>query len=443
MKGKTSMIVKLGAGFFADAYDLFVIDIVLAVLIELNESDPTGIRLTTSSKSLVSGATSAGAVVGMLLFGFLGDHFGRISAVISTGSIVSIGSLISAFCVRSDSFNLIYQLSLYRFLLGIGIGGEYPLSAVLANEKACPTVRSRIVAGVFSMQGVGMLSSALLAQILIALKVPLDLVWRILLGFGAVPALVAVFLRLRMTETTPYQESKELHAHKSGKEKMSEMWRIVKNYKFILLGTASTWFLLDVTFYGTGQFKTSVSEQMFKEDGKEQVSLENKVFFSLILSLMAIPGYLCAYLCIDKIGKWNLQVWGFVAMICCYLIMAIMALFKGASAYLQLGMFGLSFFFTNFGPNTTTFIIPSEVFPTTIKATCHGISAAFGKAGAVLGASGFPPLETQWRLSGVLFVCAGVALLGLWCTLLWVPKDKDMAPIKQQLKTSHDINESI
>ena len=48
-------------------------------------------------------------------------------------------------------------------------------------------------------------------------------------------------------------------------------------------------------------------------------------------------------------------------------------------------MYALTFFFDDFGPNTTTFIIPSEIFPTQSRATCHGISAAFGKAGAALG----------------------------------------------------------
>ncbi|XP_065626076.1 low affinity inorganic phosphate transporter 1-like [Quercus suber] len=52
-------------------------------------------------------------------------------------------------------------------------------------------------------------------------------------------------------------------------------------------------------------------------------------------------------------------------------------------------MYSLTFFFANFGPNATTFIIPAEIFPARLRSTCHGISAAAGKAGAIVGAFGF------------------------------------------------------
>jgi hypothetical protein len=48
-------------------------------------------------------------------------------------------------------------------------------------------------------------------------------------------------------------------------------------------------------------------------------------------------------------------------------------------------IYGLTFFFSNFGPNATTYIVPGEVFPTEIRATCHGISSAAGKLGAIVG----------------------------------------------------------
>ncbi|CAI9775977.1 unnamed protein product [Fraxinus pennsylvanica] len=49
----------------------------------------------------------------------------------------------------------------------------------------------------------------------------------------------------------------------------------------------------------------------------------------------------------------------------------------------------LTFFFSNFGPNATTFVVPAEIFPARLRSTCHGISAAAGKAGAIVGAFGF------------------------------------------------------
>ncbi|KAI3965776.1 hypothetical protein MKX01_010733 [Papaver californicum] len=52
-------------------------------------------------------------------------------------------------------------------------------------------------------------------------------------------------------------------------------------------------------------------------------------------------------------------------------------------------MYALTFFFANFRPNSTTFVVPAEIFPARLRSTCHGISAAAGKAGAVIGAFGF------------------------------------------------------
>ncbi|KAF3575607.1 hypothetical protein DY000_02035385 [Brassica cretica] len=51
--------------------------------------------------------------------------------------------------------------------------------------------------------------------------------------------------------------------------------------------------------------------------------------------------------------------------------------------------YSLTFFFANFGPNATTFIVPAEIFPARFRSTCHGISAASGKVGAIVGAFGF------------------------------------------------------
>jgi len=97
-------------------------------------------------------------------------------------------------------------------------------------------------------------------------------------------------------------------------------------------------------------------------------------------------------------------------------------------------MYGLTFFFANFGPNSTTFIVPAEVFPARLRSTCHGISAAAGKAGAIIGAFGFlyasqgKTPETRDRgypkgigLRNSLFVLASTNLIGTVMSL-FVPE---------------------
>ena len=408
------LVLKLGAGFFADAYDLFVIDLVLSILQEEAFEDPSGLGFNTSSKSLIASATSIGAVVGMILFGLIGDYLGRRTGVLITGTLVAIGSILSACCFRSDYVSLMTQLAIYRTLLGVGIGGEYPLSATMASEGADAKVRGRVVAGVFSMQGVGMLFSSLLGYILIKSGASLEFTWRFLLAFGAVPAIVALYFRLQMKEVVVAA----VEVKKSNKNKLRESLEVMSEYKIPLIATALAWFLLDVTFYGTGEFKHSVSTELFPENAS--LSAQDKVasdaLFGLIISAIALPGYICACIFIDRIGRWNLQVGGFTAMVVAYIITGV-AIHLGAAPWLNLLVFGLTFFFTNFGPNTTTFIIPSEIYPSSVRATCHGMSAAAGKMGAIVGAAGFPAVIGALGLDGVMYVCAGIALAGLFTTL--------------------------
>jgi hypothetical protein len=79
-------------------------------------------------------------------------------------------------------------------------------------------------------------------------------------------------------------------------------------------------------------------------------------------------------------------------------------------------VYGVSYFFTEFGPNMTTFVIPSEVYPVTMRATGHGISAGVGKLGAFIGVFLFPVLQSSLGLRGTLLLTAGVSALGFALT---------------------------
>lgn len=88
---------------------------------------------------------------------------------------------------------------------------------------------------------------------------------------------------------------------------------------------------------------------------------------------------------IDRIGRKTIQIIGFVALTILLLVLgAAYDQIKNTSTALFIAIFTLAQFFQNFGPNTTTFIIPGEVFPTKYRSTAHGISAAMGKLGAIV-----------------------------------------------------------
>ncbi|KAF4670231.1 hypothetical protein FOZ61_001249 [Perkinsus olseni] len=418
-KDNFPLILKLGSGFFADAYDMFVIDIVLSILGELQDIDADGIGLDDSTKGLIASATSIGAVGGMIFFGIIGDEVGRRLAILCTGSLVVLGSIASACCMRAEAFPLAYQLFLCRLVLGFGIGGEYPLSAAMASERSSAATRGRVTAGIFSMQGLGAVVAAVLPLILLACGSPLQATWRVLLAVAVLPSAFALYLRFSLKESDSFKNAKSKR-HGNTIDRASKFAKTIWKLILPLLGTSLSWMFMDITFYGTGEFKHVVANELFP-GGEGVQKVMNDSWFAFVVSLVGLPGYICACIFIDKLGRWRLQVLGFVMMILFYLVMGICSQFS-TNAYLNLVIFAITFFWTNFGPNTTTFIIPSEIFPIDVKSTCHGFSASMGKVGAIIGAYCFPTLQASMGLAGVMYVCAGVAALGLASTLIFLKR---------------------
>jgi MFS family permease len=131
--------------------------------------------------------------------------------------------------------------------------------------------------------------------------------------------------------------------------------------------------------------------------------------------VFAVPGYLLAVWKMDKIGHRRLQFIGFAIMAVCFLVLAAFpALTVNVAPFIAI--FGVSYFFTEFGPNTTTFVLPSEVFPVNMRTTGHGFAAGIGKLGAFVGVFLVPELETHIGLRGLLLVSGIAAILGFGLT---------------------------
>jgi MFS transporter, PHS family, inorganic phosphate transporter len=118
-----------------------------------------------------------------------------------------------------------------------------------------------------------------------------------------------------------------------------------------------------------------------------------------------------------RIGHRRLQPTGFAVMGLCFLVIAAVPGMTTMVAPFLL-VYGVSYFFTEFGPNMTTFVMPSEIYPVDMRATGHGISAGFGKLGAFIGVFLFPVLQTSLGLRGTLLLTGGVSVLGFALTLV-------------------------
>jgi MFS family permease len=181
----------------------------------------------------------------------------------------------------------------------------------------------------------------------------------------------------------------------------------------MILGTAGGWFLFDYAYYGNTLSLPSILKQV-----SPHASLEVKLVLSLTMFVVfAVPGYALAIWRMDRIGHRRLQVIGFAVMAACFLVLAAVPEFTALEGPF-IAIFGLSYLFTEFGPNTTTFVLPSEVFPVQMRTTGHGIAAGVGKLGAFAGVFLVPQLQSAVGLRGMLVVAGVAALLGLVVTFV-------------------------
>lgn len=175
--------------------------------------------LPTTSDSAVKLSTSAGTVVGQLLFGWLADRLGRKKMYGIELIIIIFATFGQALAAGSPSVNIIGLIIFWRVLMGVGIGGDYPLSSVITSEFATTKWRGAMMSAVFAMQGIGQLVCALVMLFLTlgfkeallestsqktctdGCAVAVDKMWRTLIGFGAVPACIALYYRLTIPET--------------------------------------------------------------------------------------------------------------------------------------------------------------------------------------------------------------------------------------------------
>jgi MFS family permease len=407
-------------GFFTDAYDLFVISTVAALV-------KTQWHLSTTQTSWVTGSAILAAFVGAFVFGRIADVLGRKSVYTAVAIIMIVGAIASAL---APGF---VWLVAARFVLGLGIGGDYPVSAVLMSEYANRDDRGRLVGLVFSMQALGLVVGPLVGLILLASGIDHDLTWRLMLGLGALPAAAVVYLRAKMPESPRFQARVQGEASRAATQLALFSEGVVsrstvppvdgvrrlalgqflrsRSTLALLAGTAGSWFLFDYAYYGN-----TLSLPAILRDVAPHATLITKLAWTLgIFLVFAVPGYVIAYTKMDRIGHRKLQLIGFGVMAVAFIALgAVKPLTTVVAPFLLI--FGLSYFFIEFGPNTTTFVLPSEVFPVSMRTTGHGIAAGIGKLGAFIGVFLVPQLQKNVGLRGMLLVAGGSAVLGLLLT---------------------------
>jgi len=414
-------VLIAGMGFFTDAYDLFIIGTVTAILTPIW-------HLTTTDLMWLNSTSLLASMVGAIVFGRVMDLLGRKSIYGIEVILLTLGAVFSAFS------HTVWQLMIFRALVGFGVGGDYAGSAIITSEYANRSNRGQMIGTVFSMQGLGLLAGPAIASLLLWTGVPHDIAWRLMLALGAIPAASVIYLRRTIKETPRYalgvRGETKAAAQVAGidladqkvatRTRRARLWDAP--YRKRLLGTAGAWFLMDVAFYGT-----SVSSQIILHALEPGASLlSSTLTAALIFLFAAIPGYLLAVRSVDRSGRKRIQWRGFLVMALAY---GAISFIPGVRALpiVFLLVYAVSYFFIEFGPNVTTFIYPAEVFPIEVRGLGDGISAGSGKLGAFLGAFLMPLLVLHLQLAGTMAILAVVSLLGALLTLYALPETKGLS----------------
>jgi PHS family inorganic phosphate transporter-like MFS transporter len=485
-----------GVGFFLDAYDLFIINQVASLLqFEIND----GAAFKGQLIGVMKAGANIGAVIGQCCFGVIADRFGR-KGIYGIELMINIFGMILTIAAPTGHLSrdgVLLWLTFFRIVQGVGIGGDYPLSASVVADRAPIYKRGALVGYIFANQGWGsLIGSIVTIVVLVIYKGAIDKhvsatngVWRIIIGVALVPAFITLYFRVRLRESKNYIASKNLEnssalesddaldKEKAGKtddrhsgdtspnevappnagkehaqvlhQKASWQetliyfgeWRHMK----LLLGTTLSWFFLDIAFYGINLNTNVVLAAIgLAASGDTYEKLYKVAVGNLVITILGfVPGYYVCILTVEYIGRKPIQLMGFI--MCTFFLGLLAGLFKELGHPGFIVLFTLLQFFFNFGANTTTFLFPVELFPPRHRATAHGFSAGSGKVGAVLTAIVFAIANTEIGTGKTLYILMAASLAGVFPTLLLVESKgydadaKDREEIAEKRRRHHQV----
>ncbi|KAL0361892.1 UNVERIFIED_CONTAM: putative inorganic phosphate transporter 1-9 [Sesamum radiatum] len=465
-------IVVAGMGLFTDAYDLFCIPPIMKLLGRIYYNHRPRYEVPAAVTFAMLGTALLGTVIGQLVFGHLGDRVGRRRVYGLSLLLMVISSICCGFSMGTSRTCVLLSLGFFRFMLGVGIGGDYPLSATIMSEFANRWKRGAFIAAVFSMQGFGILVSSIVTMVVCTVfdkatkaspghETPevADLAWRLILMAGAVPAGLTFYWRMMMPETARYTALVERNVEQATKDmqkvllvSLSQINKLQEqeqqqvfpnnisppsnNYSLLskeflrrhgrdLFACATTWFLVDVVFYSSNLFQSQIYHGYLPKQGNVnafQEAFHVAKLQAIIAICSTIPGYYVTVCFIDRIGRVKIQMMGFL-----FMGLGLLAIGIPYDVYwhdnANIGfmiLYSLTFFFSNFGPNTTTFIVPAELFPARFRSTCHGLSGSAGKIGAIIGSIGYLWASLGEREDGYgkgIGMTASLVMLGGVCVV--------------------------
>ena len=431
--------VVTGGANFAASYNFNSIGVAELLI------DRAGGHVTTLAASLLDCSAFVGCIIGMLTFGYLGDRFGRRRAMALTLAISTLGAAMSGLTAGVDGSNIEASIIAWRVMLGIGLGGAYPLSATLAYEsvsdedayRASSADRQKSaelkVAYANFWQCVAVEALYCITLVVLALPGSYTVDWRLVLALGAVPCLVsaASLWAIGLVESAEFSAVTQTHgaALLSPGDFLARVRR--DGHLTSLVAASMCWALYNMVAYGFLVYAPEILETVL---GNLSVWQNLRVdagatVFQFVGGVVSLP-------LMERVGSRLALALGGAVMSFASLLIGVACFGSCSSAPVAIGLMC----FARFGmqlPGVPVFTLPNVLFPTEIRASCHGVAAAVGKVGAAVGTYAFPILIDALGV-GPVFLIAGVLCVGLVAVaLVFVPPaEQSLSKEKDELSTS-------
>jgi putative MFS transporter len=378
--------IIVGVATFFDAFDALAIASVLPVIVPLWKLTPPQIGFLISAGFL-------GQLAGALLFGWIAERYGRMTAMIWSIALFAVMSLVCALAWDYES------LLVLRTIQGIGLGGEVPVAAVFISELAKAQGRGRFVLLYELVFPIGLVAASLLG-----LWVVPRFGWQYMFVIGALPALLALVLRRLLPESPRW-----LAAHGRASEAQAAMALIetetqkatgqplppIKPVVSTLEKRASLadlfgplylrrtlvawviWFAAYFVNYGLSIWLPTVYRTVFK------LPLDVSLRYGLITQAVGLLGTLICALTIDHVGR---RLWFALSFAAAALALAALALYPAPSAEQVLTSMTIAYFFVS-TINIGVYLYTPELYPTRVRALGVGVATAWLRFASIIGPS--------------------------------------------------------
>lgn len=399
---------------------------------------------------LVAGA-SIGAAVGALAAGPMSDRFGRKSLLIVDAAIYAVGALLSA--VAWD----VSVLLIARTLIGLAIGADSAIATAYIAEYA-PKARR----GALGMLQQWMITVGILVSYLVALAVLLPLPdsattfdWRLILGIGAIPALIALVLRTRMPESPRWlmrqgrfddtRDALGMLGIDVTSEQIERSARVVDEQERAARKSPTRWSrgvrraLAVVCVFFVFQQITGINMPFYYgpkllapylQSGNDELAAAiTAVAVTAVMSVVNVIATYFAFKFIDRIGRRRLAVGGYTGMAAAMLVGAAGVAFTNGLSQVILIMVGLDLFIAAFaiGVGGTGWLIQGEYFPTAMRGRAAAIGASVDWVANFALILLVPTLLNGIGLGWLMVLFAALSVVAILFVLAFLPETKELS----------------